>query len=1205
MTTRLNNTRRARLAQTFRLAAALVALAFLAGAGAALALGQDTTATAQYGFYVGTATVNGTPGQAQLGFVTNSTSASYVPTVSLQYGISFSAGPVSCTQTIVPVNNPLVPTPYVQTCTVTITFTPQYPGGHHDALFISGVTMFASGVFLYGIGEAPQLMIQPGVTTSLSLTGSPYLYGSTTDDAGTYYVYANNGIYTVKAGVATELLDSVPKTSNLSIDGAGQLWEPGYPAIDFLCYGLPAIENRNPEVAAASVCFQNPVAVAVGNLGTFYDADGGGESMVYNGQTLSFIQGLLAQQFYPDTIPKTPSIVPNTAFGVYPVGYPIGTNFSPNGMVVDPYENLFFTDPNLGIAVWYGFPASSMHLLNQYIGTNPSMAVDAADTLYASQGTVQMFPASNNYASSIAGIGYGGSVALTPDGTVYVGDGSTVEIIDRFQGSINWGSNDGQVSSQQTLTLYNGGNQPLTISSITSSGAAYTIEPATSNGCTNGIVLASGTICQFLVTSTPSHAGTLTGTVTITSNSLNQPGTVQTVALTGYTSGIWVAATPNPYVFPNQTAGTTSVPLPVTVTNTSAGSNSVGYGSTVAITSGFTSTNSAFTASLGDPTAPTYCGNPLPTGATCLIQVTFNPSQATSYSGTISWTEQITGGGPSMKVSVNVSGNGVPVPLLVPISETINIADSDVVTPSLLIPISETVHIADSDVPTPSLLIPISETVHFTDALATGPGTPTPPFGHLDSAVDSIKESTTIGQLNSVVIRGWTADLIDGAPLSNVKVYIDGKLAGTPTLDIARPDVAAAKGAAYLDSGYQLSYSAAALTLGSHSATAIAIDSGGHSTTFGPLAFTVAATAGAAPPVPPFGHIDSAVDSVTASTTVGQSDSVAIRGWAADLTDGVPLSNVKVYIDGNLIGTPTLGLARPDVAAAKGAAYLDSGYSLSYSAAALSLGPHAVTVIAIDSDARSATFGPLAFTVATTAGAAPPTPPFGHLDSALDNETKSSTVSQSDAVVIRGWAADVVDGAPLSNVKMYVDGTLIGTPTMGIARADVATVEGAVYLNSGYSLTYSVAALSLGSHAITVVAIDSGGRSTTFGPLSFTVAGTPPFGHLDSALDSVTGSSTVAHSDSVVMRGWAADLIDGAPLSNVRVYIDGNLAGTPTMGIVRPDVAAAKGAAYLDSGYQLSYSAATLALGSHSVTVVAIDSGSRSTTFGPLSITVQ
>jgi hypothetical protein len=85
---------------------------------------------------LGTSTVNGTAVQAQLGFVTNSTSASYVPTVSLQYGISYSAGPVSCTQTIVPVNNPGVPVPYVQTCTVTITFTPQYPGGHRDALYI-------------------------------------------------------------------------------------------------------------------------------------------------------------------------------------------------------------------------------------------------------------------------------------------------------------------------------------------------------------------------------------------------------------------------------------------------------------------------------------------------------------------------------------------------------------------------------------------------------------------------------------------------------------------------------------------------------------------------------------------------------------------------------------------------------------------------------------------------------------------------------------------------------------------------------------------------------------------------------------------------------------------------------------------------------------------------------------------------------------
>ena len=64
-----------------------------------------------------------------------------------------------------------------------------------------------------------------------------------------------------------------------------------------------------------------------------------------------------------------------------------------------------------------------------------------------------------------------------------------------------------------------------------------------------------------------------------------------------------------------------------------------------------------------------------------------------------------------------------------------------------------------------------------------------------------------------------------------------------------------------------------------------------------------------------------------------------MAGWVADPTDGAPLSNVKVYVDGTLIGTPTLGIARPDVAAAYGkTAYTNSGYQLVYSAATLNSG---------------------------------------------------------------------------------------------------------------------------------------------------------------------------------------------------------------------------------------------------------------------------
>jgi hypothetical protein len=41
--------------------------------------------------------------------------------------------------------------------------------------------------------------------------------------------------------------------------------------------------------------------------------------------------------------------------------------------------------------------------------------------------------------------------------------------------------------------------------------------------------------------------------------------------------------------------------------------------------------------------------------------------------------------------------------------------------------------------------------------------------------------------------------------------------------------------------------------------------------------------------------------------------------------------------------------------------------------------------------------------------------------------------------------------------------------------------------NCGYKLLYSAASLSVGEHVVTVVAIDSGGRSTTMGARVITV----------------------------------------------------------------------------------------------------------------------
>ena len=114
--------------------------------------------------------------------------------------------------------------------------------------------------------------------------------------------------------------------------------------------------------------------------------------------------------------------------------------------------------------------------------------------------------------------------------------------------------------------------------------------------------------------------------------------------------------------------------------------------------------------------------------------------------------------------------------------------------------------------------------------------------------------------------------------------------------------------------------------------------------------------------------------------------------------------------------------------------------------------------------------------------------PMGVLEKAQDNTTNSTTVQQGDSLLVSGWAADPVDGSPLANIKVYIDGTLFGTPTTGISRPDVAAAyNNPAYTNSGYQLVMSSSALTLGSHSVTVIAIDVNNRSTTFGPLTINV----------------------------------------------------------------------------------------------------------------------
>jgi hypothetical protein len=353
------------------------------------------------------------------------------------------------------------------------------------------------------------------------------------------------------------------------------------------------------------------------------------------------------------------------------------------------------------------------------------------------------------------------------------------------------------------------------------------------------------------------------------------------------------------------------------------------------------------------------------------------------------------------------------------------------------------------------------------------------PFGFLEQVHGGTSGTTTIAQTDTLYVQGWTADAVDTAPVTSVKVYVDGNLSGTPTA-FARQDVANAyNNSAYLNSGYYYSVSAQSLSAGSHNVTVVATDSGGYSTTYGPVAITVT-TAYAAP----FGYLDYAVGLSSGTTTIAPSDSLNLSGWAVDPLDGSPVASVKVYADSTLIGPAATGYARADVAAYyNNSAYTNSGYAFTYSASYFSSGNHTITVVATNSHGISTTIGTATINVPVVYPQ-----PRGYLDKAVDAAGGSSTMPAGHTLLLSGWAADFIDGSPMSNVVASIDGTPIGTPTLDLYRGDVAAAYSQPTWNySGFSMTYNTTGLATGTHSVTVTATNSHSISTTFNAQTITI----------------------------------------------------------------------------------------------------------------------
>jgi hypothetical protein len=205
---------------------------------------------------------------------------------------------------------------------------------------------------------------------------------------------------------------------------------------------------------------------------------------------------------------------------------------------------------------------------------------------------------------------------------------------------------------------------------------------------------------------------------------------------------------------------------------------------------------------------------------------------------------------------------------------------------------------------------------------------------------------------------------------------------------------------------------------------------------------------------------------------VAKGATLYVRGWAADTASGAPVQSVTVFVDGSSAGTATLGAARSDVAQAFNRSdYTNSGWNFQMSTGALSVGSHSVTATA----AGSSGTGPLlrTKTVNITAGQE-----IGYVDMAGDVQG-GATVAQGGTLYVRGWAADTASGAPVQSVTVLVDGSSVGTATLGAARPDVAQAfNRSDYANSGWNFQMSAGTLTVGSHSVTATAAGSSGTGS-------------------------------------------------------------------------------------------------------------------------------
>lgn len=278
--------------------------------------------------------------------------------------------------------------------------------------------------------------------------------------------------------------------------------------------------------------------------------------------------------------------------------------------------------------------------------TAPSLPVSIAAGQSASL-TVAFTPNAAGNFSATAAISSDASTAVTNislSGTG-INDGQVVT----NPASETFGSVTVGTKQSQTVTLTNTGGTTVTVSNASVSGTGFQL-----TGITTPLTLNASQTANFTVAFAPQASGSVTGSVTITSDATNPTLTVP-LSGTGTTAVGQLTASPTTLNLGSVVVGTSG----------SASGKLTASGANVTVT-GATTNNSVFT--IGGLTLPVT----IPAGQSASFSITFSPSTSGTANATLTvasngqpstTTEALTGSGTAAPVhSVNLSWNASTSP---------------------------------------------------------------------------------------------------------------------------------------------------------------------------------------------------------------------------------------------------------------------------------------------------------------------------------------------------------------------------------------------------------------------------------------------------------------------------------------------------------------------------------------------------------------